>query len=382
LKKREPFYKQNILKMSGLFLIPSINIFEVHDSVVRDWLTELDDAAIHQYLEHPFKLERYFPESARHALISSEKVHKELLKLLDIIDPQAIFLDISVDLSELENKYNKRLISPHEFWAQYYETVSSDLIEPARTLYSIYITEIIEKNTRLIESKDRLPLSLVFYGVDKRSREEIIPVYEEVFEKDGEFLLQTARAANEIINFREKPEHLWYSSRKMRQMAISYEETRKFYDEFLSRLKRLLEFKARGYFVKSLGNKAREFAVAYEKFLDHKMKENEIIFSNIVEGLNILTSQSGNASIVILCDPMDYVALLDFLGKNNKMAFPGISMGNINIDPLLHEMKPFLQKNRIMQSNYEIALNILEREKPGKYATGNTDYTDWTDFHG
>jgi hypothetical protein len=41
----------------------------------------------------------------------------------------------------------------------------------------------------------------------------------------------------------------------------------------------------------------------------------------------------------------------------------------INIEPLLHEMKPFLQKNRIMQSNYDIALNTLEREKPKKYAT-------------
>ena len=358
--------------MNRLFLIPSINIFEVHDSVVQDWLTKLDDAAIHQYLENPVKLERYFPQNARHALISAEKVHKELLTLLDIIEPQAIFLDISIDLSYLENKYNKRLISPREFWEVYYETVSSDMNEPARTLYRIYITHINEKNIRLIESKDRLPLSLIFYGVDKRSREEIIPVYEEVFEKDGEFLLQAARAANEIINFREKPKHLWYSSQKMRQMAISYEETRKFYDEFLSRLRRLLEFKARDYFVKNLRNKAGEFAMAYEKFLDHKKKENEIIFSNIVEGLNILTSQSGNTSIVILCDPANYVALLDFLGKNNKTEFPGILLENINIEPLLHEMKPFLQKNRIMQSNYEIALNILEREKPGKYGQNET----------
>jgi len=355
--------------MSRLFLIPSINIFEVHDSVVRDWLAKLDDAAIKQYLEQPFKLERYFPPNARHALISAEKVHTELLTLLDIIEPHAIFLDISSDLSQLENKYNKRLISPREFWEQYYETVSSDMIEPARTLYRIYIMQIIEKNTRLIESKDRLPLSLIFYGVDKISREEIIPVYEEVFEKDGEFLLQAARAANEIINFREKPKQLWYSSQNMRQMAISYEETQEFYDEFLSRLRRLLEFKARDYFVKNLKFKAGEFAVAYEKFLDHKIKENEIIFSNIVEGLTILTSQSGNASIVILCDPVNYAALSDFFGKNNKMVFPGISFENINIDPLIHEMKPFLQKNRIMQSNYDIALNILEREKPGKYTT-------------
>jgi hypothetical protein len=354
--------------MSRLFLIPSINIFEVHDSVVRDWLIKLDDAAIYQYLEQPFKLERFFPQSARHALISAEKVHKELVTLLDIIEPQAIFLDISIDLSQLENKYNKRLISPREFWEHYYKTVN-DMNEPARTLYRLYITQIIEKNTRLIESKDRLPLSLIFYGVDKRSREEIIPVYEEVFEKDGEFLLQAARAANEIINFREKPKHLWYSSLKMRQMAISYEETQDFYDEFLSRLKRLLEFKARDYFVKSLRNKAGEFAVAYEKFLDHKLKENEIIFLNIIEGLNILASQSGNASIVILCDPSNYAVLYDLLGKNIDATFPVISMATIDINALLNEMKPYLQKNRIMQSNYDIALNILEREKPKKYAT-------------
>jgi hypothetical protein len=134
-------------------------------------------------------------------------------------------------------------------------------------------------------------------------------------------------------------------------------------------LKRLLEFKARDYFVKKLRKEAEEFAVAYEKFLDHKIKENEIIFTNIVEGLNILTSQSGNTSIVILCDPVNYAALSDFFRKNNKTVFPGISLENININSLLHEMKPFLQKNRIMQSNYDIALNILEREKPGKYAT-------------
>lgn len=354
--------------MSRIFLIPSINIFDVYDSVVRDWLTKLDDTAIYQYLEQPFKLERYFPQNARHALISAEKVHKELLTLLDIIEPHAIFLDISIDLSQLENKYNKRLISPREFWEQYYETVN-DMNEPARTLYRLYITQIIEKNTRLIESKDRLPLNLIFYGVDKRSREGIIPVYEEVFEKDGEFLLQAARAVNEIINFREKPKHLWYSSQKMRQMAISYEETRKFYDEFLTRLRRLLEFKARDYFVKNLRNKAGEFAAAYEKFLDHKIKENEIIFSNIVEGLNILTSQSGNPSIVILCDPINYAVLHDLLGKNIDATFPGISIATIEINALLNEMKPFLQKNRIMQSNYDIALNILEREKPKKYAT-------------
>jgi hypothetical protein len=355
--------------MSRLFLIPSINIFEVHDSVVREWLIKLDKIAINQYLENPFKLERYFDESARHALISAEKVHKELLILLDIIEPQAVFIDISIDLSELENKYNKRMISPQKFWELYNETVSSDMAEPARTLYRIYITQINEKNTRLIESKDRLPLSLIFYGVDRRSREKIIPVYEEVFEKDGDFLLQAARAANEIINFREKPKHLWYSSKKMRQMAISYEETQKFYDEFLNRLKRLLEFKARDYFVKNLGIKAGEFVIAYEKFLDLKMIENEMIYSNIIEGLKILTSQSGDLSIVILCDPINYAMLHDLLGKNIGATFPGISRESIEMNALVNEMKPYLQKNRIMQSNYDIALNILKRDRTKKYAS-------------
>jgi len=32
---------------------------------------------------------------------------------------------------------------------------------------------------RLIENKEHLPLSLVFYGTDIKTREENIPVYEE-----------------------------------------------------------------------------------------------------------------------------------------------------------------------------------------------------------
>jgi hypothetical protein len=34
---------------------------------------------------------------------------------------------------------------------------------------------------------------------------------------------------------------------------------------------------------------------------------------------------------------------------------------------LLDKMKPFVQKNRIMQSNYETALNILGRKKPQRF---------------
>jgi hypothetical protein len=355
--------------MARLFLIPVINIFEVHDSVVKDWLNKLDEASVHHYLENPFKLERYFPDSGKHALISAGKVHTELLALLDLIDPQAVFLDISIDLYELENKYNKRFISPQEFWEKYHETVSRDMNETVRTLYRIYIKEIIDKNIRLLESKDRLPLSVVFYGIDTSSRKKIIPVYEEAFERDGDFLLHAARAVNEIINFREKPKHLWYSPLKLRQMAISYEETEKFYDEFLNRLKRLLEFKVRDYFVKNLKDKAKDFVVSYEEFLDYKIKEDELIISNILEGLKVLITQAGNQSIVILCEPIHYTALRDFFEKNKIMEYSGISVEKINLDALLKEMKPFIQKNRIMQNNYEIALDILGLEKPGRYET-------------
>jgi hypothetical protein len=41
----------------------------------------------------------------------------------------------------------------------------------------------------------------------------------------------------------------------------------------------------------------------------------------------------------------------------------GIRIGDIDIRALLDKMRPFLQKNRIMQSNYELALDILGRKK-------------------
>ena len=352
--------------MSRLFLIPVINIFEVHDSVVKDWLIKLDDGSIRQYLKDPFKLGRYFPENGRRALTGAEKVHRELLVLLDMIDPQAVFLDVPIDLCKLENKYNKRLLSPQEFWMEYHETVSGDMTGDARELYMIYIKEVIDKNIRLLESKDGLPLSIVFYGIDTRSREVIIPVYEDVFEKDGKFLLHAARAANEIINFRQKPRHLWYSPLKIRQMAISYEETEKFYDEFLNRMKRLLEFKVRDHFVKSLGDVAGDLAASYEKFLDHKLKEDDIIISNIIEGLNMLSSQAGDIRVVILCEPIHYAALYDFF-RNKKELAPGFEKKYLKA--IMEALKPFVQKYRIMQSDYDIALNILGSERPKKYAT-------------
>ena len=357
--------------MSKLFLIPIISVFDVHDAAVREWLDRLDENTILSHLEYPFKIERFFSEGGKHALVCADIVHKEVLSLMGSIDPQSVFLDISIDLYGLENKYNKRLISPHEFWEEYYEILSNRMPEPAKTLYGIYIKEVIDRNIGLIESKDRLPLSVVFYGLDMKSREELIPVYEELFSRDGEFTLKAARAINEIANLREKPKRLWYSPLKSRQMAISYEETERFYNEFLIRLKRLLKFKVRDYFVKTLKDEALLFVLSYEKFLDHKMKEDEIRLSNIIEGLNVLTDQSDDLAVVVLCEPMAYNALLNEL-KNEKSLKQMIAMEEAEIKPLLDKMKPFLQKYRIIESNYEIALDILGRKKPVKYEAPNT----------
>jgi hypothetical protein len=353
--------------MSKLFLIPVISVFDVHDAAVRDWLNNLDDTAILLHLDSPFKLERYFPENGRRAILCANDIHKEVLSLLDIIDPQAVFLDIPTDLYELENKYNKRLVSPHEFWTEYYETASADIDGSARTLYRIYTNEVVDKNTRLIESKDRLPLSVVFYGLDTKSREDFFEVYEDSFEKDGEFLLQAARAVNELMNLREKPKHLWYSPLKTRQIAISYEETEKFYNELLHRFGRLLKFKVRDYIVKSLNLQAPAFISSYEKFLDYKIKVDEIKISNIIEGLNVLTAQSDYPVIVVLCEPVHYFAILDALRKDRSLNQKGITIEEPDISSLMDKIKPFIQKNRIMQSDYDIALNILGMEKAKKY---------------
>ena len=52
--------------------------------------------------------------------------------------------------------------------------------------------------------------------------------------------------------------------------------------------------------------------------------------------------------------------------SRRRVAGMGIRIGDIDIRALLNKMKPFLQKNRIMQNNYDIALNILGRKKsPG-----------------
>jgi len=353
--------------MAKLFLIPIISIFDVHDVAVRDWLYKLDDSTLRTHLEYPFKLERFFPESARHALMGVDAVHSEILRLLDLIDPHAVFLDISVDFVDLENKYNKRLLSPLEFWSEYYQ-VSASTSGP-QAIYCIYIKGIIDKQIRLIENKDRLPVSVIFYGLDIKTREKLIPVYEKLLEKDDEFLLQMARVINEIASFRQLPKHLWYSPMQVRQTAISYEETEKFYTELISRIRGLLKFKIRNYIVKNLKDQALEFISAYEKFLDYKMREDEIKFSNMIEGLLILAAQDEHPNIVIFCGPMHYASLLASLKKEKKLSGPGITIGEIDITALLDKMKPFTQKNRIMQNNYDIALDITGSKKPHVYDT-------------
>jgi len=271
-----------------------------------------------------------------------------------------------VDLVELENRYNKRMLSPSEFWADYYHTGACEQ-RSSRTLYCIYIKGIINRLIPLIENKEHLPLSIVFYGTDIKTREELVPVYEDAFDKDSEFVLQIAKELNEIMNLRRSPKNLWYSTMAEKQEAVSYEETEKFYTELLYRLKRLLKFKAREHFVTTLKENAMEFISSYEKFLDNKMREDDIRFSNILEGLNVLTSQSELKAIVIFCQPMHYPVLLNSLKKEKRLQEMGITFDDIDITRLLNMMKPFTSKNRIMHSNYDIALDITGRKRPQRF---------------
>jgi hypothetical protein len=352
--------------MPELFLIPIISVFDVHDVAVRDWLNKLDDKALSSHLESPYGLDRFFPESARHALKSVDGVHEEVLNLLDTIDPQAVLLDVSVDFVDLENRYNKRLLSPSEFWSEYYET-GAQAEKSMHTVYCLYIKGIIDKLIRLIENIEQLPLSVVFYGLDIKTREELIPVYENAFDKDSDFTLHLARELNKIMNLRESPKHLWYSTMANRQAAVSYEETEKFYTELLHRINRLLKFKVREHFVRNLRDYALEFRSAYEKFIDYKMREEEIKLSNILEGLNVLSAQSDLKAIVIFCGPMHYFAILNSLKKEKRLHEMGITFSDVDIKSLLNKMKPFMQKNRIMQSNYDLALDILSSKKPQRF---------------
>ncbi len=357
--------------MPELFLIPIISTFDVHDVAVREWLNKLDDDALGRHLESPYGLERFFPQNSRQALKCVDEVHDEAMHLLESIDPQAVFLDISVDLVELENRYNKRMLSPSEFWSEYYQTGACEQ-RSSRTLYCIYIKGIINRLIRLIENKEHLPYSIVFYGTDIITREELVPVYENAFDKDSEFVLQIAKELNEIMNLRESPKNLWYSTMAIRQTSISYEETEEFYNELLSRIKRLLKFKVREHFAKNLKGIAMEFLSAYEKYLENKMKEDNMKISNILEGLRVLTSQSELKAIVIFCQTMHYPVLLNSLKKEKRLQEMGITFGDIDITRLLNMMKPFTSKNRIMQSNYDIALDITGRKKPQRFEAPDT----------
>jgi len=80
------------------------------------------------------------------------------------------------------------------------------------------------------------------------------------------------------MNLREKPKHLWHSSLNAAWVEISYEETEKFYDELLSRLRRLLKYKVRSISLRSCGNKPEHYAESFEEFLDHKILEDETKF--------------------------------------------------------------------------------------------------------
>ena len=351
--------------MTELILIPVISILDVHDAVVREWLEKLDISVIRKHLDYPIKLDRSFPGVLRKVIKSADKVHAEIINLMDDINPQAVFFDISMDYIELENNYNKRVLSPFDFWKEYSMKVSAGLEEPARTIYNIYMRETVSGNIRLIESTDSLPLSVVFYGLDNNTRKYAIPIYEDVLEKNDEFLLRAARTINEVTPFKEKPGNIWYSPPTIRHGAISYEETERFCNELLVRLKRELEHRIRSYIVRKLGNPALDFLGAYEPFLDYKINEDEIKLANIIEGLELLKSQSDYPAIVIFCDPQNYTAFTDRL-KNDKKP-DGMTVRQPDLTQLLDTMKPFIQKSRIMQYNYNIALKIAGREKPERF---------------
>lgn len=346
--------------MPEIFLIPAINIIEVHDAAVREWLNGLSESSLRSHLDYPFRLDRFFPEISRHAVKSANEVNKEILELLDIIDPDAVFLDISVDLIDLENKYNKRLISPLEFWSSQILSMPDG---PYKIIYGIYIKDIIKKMARILENKEYLPVSVVLYGGRRKRHEDLISLYEDALEKDDAFLLQMARTVNEITSFREHPGYLWHSWGK--SMAISYEGTEKFYDEILSRMKGLLESRIRDFIVRNLKNDAAAFVNPYEDFLDNKKEYDRSLISNIIEGLEVLTGQSDLRSIVIFCNPVNYSAV--YSGLKKDIQGMKIDISGINTGRLLDKMKPFLQKDRILQNDYEMALDIIGNKKPDRF---------------
>jgi tRNA nucleotidyltransferase/poly(A) polymerase len=222
---------------------------------------------------------------------------------------------------------------------------------------------VFRKMARLIENLDHHPLKVVFYDIKEEDKERLVPIYEEALDRDGDLILKLARIGSDMAAFKEIPRHMWYSTMRPKQTAISYEETEDFYEELYSRYQRLLRFKIREYVVKRVGEEARIFLASYEKFLDNKILEEEQKARNIQEALPLLTAQAWEVkNIAIYCAPIYYEGLHARLEKSPKK----------DISKLLEAMKPFTQKNRIMQGNYNLALNILGLKRPAKYSTPST----------
>jgi len=168
---------------------------------------------------------------------------------------------------------------------------------------------------------------------------------------------------NEISPLREKPKHIWYSGMDVMKKGFSYEETEGFYHELKFHLEMRLKYRVREYVVKNLRTYALDLIHAYERFLEYKMKEDSMLFSNIMEGLNLLHAQVELPTTVIFCGFMHYSYIMNALRKEKRLSEHCIKLREIDLSKLLNKMKPFMQKNKIIESDYEIALNILKRRK-------------------
>lgn len=357
--------------MPRIFLIPAISIFDVHDTAVRDWLNKQKDSKIREYLDYPYRLDNLFLESVKQAIICAERVYEETLKLVDSINPQAVFLEISQEHIKLENDYNSRKIASDTFWKEYYKYILGSLLsEAAKLVYQGYMERTFRRMARLIENLDHHPLRVVFYDIKEEDKEKLVPIYEEALDRDGDFVLKLARMGSDMAAFKEIPRYMWYTTMRPKQMAISYEETEDFYEELYSRYQRLLRFKIREYIVKRVGKEARIFLASYEKFLDSKILEEEQKARNIQEALPLLIAQAWEVkNIVIYCAPIYYEGLHTRLEKSLHEFKRSFSLPKKDISKLLEAMKPFTQKNRIMQGNYSLALNILGLQRPTRYSS-------------
>ena len=83
--------------------------------------------------------------------------------------------------------------------------------------------------------------------------------------------------------------------------------------------------------------------------------------------MKVFSVQSELRTIVIFCSPMNYFSLFNSLQKEKRLHEMGITLEDIEIKRLIETMKPFLQKSRIMQSNYELALDISGRKRPQRF---------------